>query len=230
MSDVAPVPIPSIAIERHVLHTRRGKRHAFLVGTAKRLVDTALVFFLAPILLPSIATLWCLARLDGGPGFYGHVRVGRGGQIFKCWKIRSMVPDADARLADHLAVDSEAAAEWARDQKLTSDPRITQFGHFIRMTSLDELPQIWNVLVGDMSFVGPRPVTAAELRRYGLNADAYLDLRPGITGLWQVSGRNLTTYEERVALDIHYRRSASLLLDAQILAWTALAVLKGTGR
>ena len=141
-----------------------------------------------------------------------------------------MVPDADARLADHLAVDSEAAAEWARNQKLTSDPRITRFGHFIRMTSLDELPQIWNVLVGDMSFVGPRPVTAAELRRYGLNADAYLDLRPGITGLWQVSGRNKTTYEERVALDIHYRRSASLLLDAQILAWTALAVLKGTGR
>jgi len=230
MSDVAPVPVPPIAIEGRVLRASQDNGPASLAGTAKRLVDIALALFLAPILLPSIATLWCLARLDGGPGFYGHVRVGRGGRIFKCWKVRSMVPDAEVRLVDHLATDLEAAAEWARDQKLTSDPRITRFGHFIRMMSLDELPQIWNVLVGEMSLVGPRPVTAAELRRYGQNADAYLDLRPGITGLWQVSGRNKTTYEERVALDIHYSRSASLVLDAQILARTALAVVKGTGR
>ena len=230
MSDVAPVPVLPIANEGRILRTTQDNGPAFLAGTAKRLVDIAPALFLAPILLPSIATLWCLARLDGGPGFYGHVRVGRGGRIFKCWKVRSMVPDAEVRLVDHLAADLEAAAEWARDQKLTSDPRITRFGHFIRMMSLDELPQIWNVLKGEMSLVGPRPVTAAELGRYGPNADAYLDLRPGITGLWQVSGRNKTTYEERVALDIHYRRSASLVLDAQILARTALAVVKGTGR
>lgn len=230
MSDVAPVPVPPIAIEGRVLRTRQDKGPAFLEGTAKRLVDIALALFLAPILLPSIATMWCLARLDGGPGFYGHVRVGRGGQIFKCWKVRSMVPDAEARLVDHLAADPKAAAEWAHHQKLKFDPRITRFGHFFRMTSLDELPQIWNVLVGEMSLVGPRPVTAAELRRYGQNVDAYLDLRPGITGLWQVSGRNDTTYEERVALDVEYHRSVGLLLDARIVARTALAVLKGTGR
>ncbi len=196
----------------------------------KRLFDLFLALLMAPVLLPLIALLWVLVRLDGGPGLFGHSRIGRNGESFRCLKIRTMVPDADVQLKRHLAANPEAAALWARDFKLENDPRVTRIGRFLRKTSLDELPQIWNVVRGDMSFIGPRPVTAPELARYGAKARYYKALRPGVTGLWQVSGRNDVSYDERVALDVQYFRTASLGQDLTILCRTVGAVLNMTGK
>ncbi|WP_432256656.1 sugar transferase [Limimaricola sp. AA108-03] len=196
---------------------------------AKRLLDLVLVAILLVPLLPVIGTLYLLVRREGGPGFFGHERVGRNGVTFKCWKIRTMVPDAEARLAALLASDPEVRAEWERDHKLRDDPRVTRLGALLRKTSLDELPQIWNVLKGEMSLIGPRPVTAAELSRYGHRSWVYLSLRPGVTGLWQVSGRNDIAYDERVALDARYLERLSMPLDLKILFQTVGAVLNRTG-
>ncbi|WP_236045437.1 MULTISPECIES: sugar transferase [Pseudooceanicola] len=196
----------------------------------KRVFDLVLALMLLPVLLPVIAVLWILIRRDGGPGFFGHRRLGHNGKSFRCWKIRTMVVDAEARLTQHLANNPEAAEEWKRDQKLTNDPRITKLGHLLRATSLDELPQIWNVLKGEMSFVGPRPITRDEIRRYGKSRVAYLSMRPGLTGLWQVSGRNDVTYDERVAMDVEYAKKASFLMDCKLLVKTFNAVLGQTGR
>ena len=198
-------------------------------GVMKRVADVVLAVLLLPMLLPIIGILYVIIRADGGPGFFGHKRVGRDGKMFKCWKLRSMVTDAEVRLKEHLAANPEAAAEWARDFKLRDDPRITRLGAFIRKTSLDELPQIWNVLRGEMSLVGPRPVTSDELARYGAQQWAYLAMRPGVTGLWQVSGRNDISYDERVALDARYCREVSALKDAIILFSTIGAITKRTG-
>ena len=141
-----------------------------------------------------------------------------------------MVPDAEARLAAHLATHSDAAREWARTQKLTDDPRITRLGGVLRRTSLDELPQIWNVLWGDMSLVGPRPVTLGELDRYGAQRAAYLRMRPGVTGLWQVKGRGNGCYAERLTLDQTYAETLSLPLDLRLILRTALVLFRPTGR
>jgi lipopolysaccharide/colanic/teichoic acid biosynthesis glycosyltransferase len=141
-----------------------------------------------------------------------------------------MVPDAAERLTAHLAANPEAAAEWEANHKLVDDPRITPLGEFLRRTSLDELPQLWNVLTGEMSFVGPRPVTEEELEKYGAARGAYCRMRPGITGLWQVSGRNEVTYGERVQLDLDYLASISLLRDLKIILRTGLVVVFPTGR
>ena len=165
-------------------HARPGVYATYL----KRPLDVVLALAMLPILVPVIAFLWLMVRRDGGNGFFGHTRVGRDGKTFKCWKLRSMVVDAEASLVSHLRTNPAAAAEWASDHKLVNDPRITRIGAFLRKSSLDELPQIWNVLKGEMSFVGPRPVVADELTRYGASKWAYLQSRPGITGLWQVSG------------------------------------------
>jgi lipopolysaccharide/colanic/teichoic acid biosynthesis glycosyltransferase len=197
---------------------------------AKSGFDFTVALLLLPILLPIIAVLYVLTRLDGGPGFFGHERVCRNGRRFKCWKIRTMVPDAQAVLRRHLAENPEAAAEWARDFKLTDDPRITRLGNFLRRTSLDELPQIWNVLRGDMSFVGPRPVTPDELPKYRGYEWCYLSLKPGITGLWQVSGRNDVDYDTRVRMDMTYCTERSLPRDVGIMFRTVGAVLGSTGR
>ena len=196
----------------------------------KRAFDLAFALLLLPVLAPVILCLWILARRDGGPGFFGHTRVGRDGKPFKCWKVRSMVADAEARLQAHLDADPAAAAEWERDHKLANDPRISRLGHVLRKTSLDELPQIWNVLKGEMSFVGPRPIVTRELAKYGSSAAAYLAQKPGITGLWQVSGRNGISYDERVALDVAYLTRRSFPADMKIIAKTGLAVLGATGR
>lgn len=198
-------------------------------GAMKRVADIVLAILILPMILPIIAIFYILIRQDGGPGFYGHERVGREGKTFKCWKLRSMVPDAKAALEKHLAENPEAAAEWERDFKLRDDPRITTLGNFLRKSSLDELPQIWNVLKGEMSLVGPRPVTEKELDRYGVDKWAYLMLRPGVTGLWQVSGRNEISYDERVALDARYCREISAAKDAHILFSTIGAITKRTG-
>lgn len=196
----------------------------------KRAFDLCLAVILAPVFLPIITCLWLVAKRDGGPGFFGHSRVGQDGKSFICWKIRTMVVDAERKLDAYLAANPDAAAEWERDRKLTKDPRITKVGGFLRATSLDELPQLFNVLTGEMSFVGPRPMVQDELKRYGVFSGSYLAQKPGITGLWQVSGRNDISYDERVRLDAQYFIRRTLALDLRIILSTAGAVLKKTGR
>ena len=196
----------------------------------KRTMDVVLALTLLPFLSPLILILFMIARSSGGSGFFAHSRVGRHGQPFRCFKIRTMVADADARLKQHLAAHPTAAREWQRSYKLDNDPRVTWFGRFLRRTGLDELPQIWNVLRGDMSFVGPRPVTAPELARYGRGKAAYLSLRPGVTGMWQVHGRSNGCYQTRVNLDQDYRNRVSLRCDLLLIAQTAVSVVKMTGR
>ncbi|WP_315898586.1 sugar transferase [Vannielia litorea] len=196
----------------------------------KRLLDIALALTLLPLVAPVIFALCLLVRRDGGASLYGHIRIGKNGRPFRCWKIRSMVNGADNRLGEHLASNPTAAAEWARDFKLQDDPRVTALGHFMRKTSLDELPQIWNVLRGDMSFVGPRPVVAEELERYGNARAAYLSVRPGITGPWQVTGRNHISYADRVQMDAQYARSFGIWSDLSLIARTTGVVLRSTGR
>ncbi|WP_226627384.1 sugar transferase [Alloyangia pacifica] len=199
-------------------------------SVVKPVCDLLLALAMLPLLAPVIALLWALVRMDGGPGFFGHRRIGKNGKVFRCWKIRTMVPNAEAKLQQHLAANPAARAEWARDHKLTDDPRITRLGRFLRETSLDELPQIWNVLTGEMSFVGPRPVVRAEITKYGIHRTAYLLMKPGITGLWQVSGRNDVTYAERVEMDVRYLNDQSLATDSRLLLLTAKSVLGRTGR
>ncbi|WP_132246824.1 sugar transferase [Primorskyibacter sedentarius] len=195
----------------------------------KRLFDLVVVIFVLPVLSPLIVLLWLIVRMDGGPGFFGHERIGRNGVSFRCWKIRSMVPNSEERLKDYLANNPEAAREWSENFKLRNDPRITPIGKFLRKSSLDELPQFWNVLLGEMSLVGPRPVSRDELQMYSIHLESYLSMSPGITGPWQVSGRNNLTYEQRVAIDVDYSRQAHLRLDIKILLKTASVVLRRTG-
>ncbi len=202
---------------------------SFYTGSAKRGLDLFLCALMLPILLPIIAVLYVLVRSSGGPGFFGHKRVGKNGRTFRCWKLRTMVPDAEAKLEALLSSDAAARAEWERDRKLRCDPRITKLGDFLRKTSLDELPQIFNVVKGEMSLVGPRPVTEDEIEKYGVHKRTYLAMRPGISGLWQVSGRNDISYSERVSLDRSYFRNASLTLDISILLKTINVVLRKTG-
>ena len=166
---------------------------------------------------------------DGGPVFYPHTRLGRGGARFGCLKFRTMCVDAPERLASLLANSPRARAEWLATHKLKADPRVTPLGRFLRNSSLDELPQLLNVLRGDMSLVGPRPIVEGEIGYYGELFELYCQVRPGITGLWQVSGRSDTTYTERVALDAQYVRSKCLALDLEILLKTIPAVVQRKG-
>ena len=196
----------------------------------KRALDLVIAVALLPILIPMIAFLCLLTRRDGAPGLFSHTRIGQHGHSFTCWKIRTMVPDAETRLAHHLGTNADAAAEWKRTQKLTNDPRVTRLGHVLRRTSLDELPQILNVLRGDMSLVGPRPITADELSRYGLHAQTYLNLKPGVTGLWQVRGRTNGCYEERLHMDQRYARRVNLWHDLFLIMCTVCVIIRPTGR
>jgi exopolysaccharide production protein ExoY len=178
---------------------------------------------------PLIVLLAWVIRRDGGPATFRHYRVGCGGRLFRCIKFRTMRPDAERALQQVLERDPALLAEWRRDQKLANDPRVTPLGRYLRRASLDELPQLFNVLRGEMALVGPRPVTVPELRRYGTARWQYLSVPPGMTGLWQVSGRNGTGYERRVELDELYVRNRSAWLDCKILAKTVLIVLKREG-
>ncbi|MBL8507032.1 MAG: sugar transferase [Chitinimonas sp.] len=200
----------------------------FNSGT-KRLLDILLGLLALLLCAPVLLLLYGLLCLQGGRPLFGHVRVGRHGRTFHCYKFRTMYVDAEQRLADLLARDPEARRQWQQDFKLKQDPRVTPLGAFLRKSSLDELPQLWNVLRGQMSLVGPRPVVSEELPRYGEALASYLAVRPGITGLWQVSGRNDTSYAQRVALDAHYVRNWSLWLDISILLRTCLVVLNRRG-
>ncbi|MEO0632677.1 MAG: sugar transferase [Pseudomonadota bacterium] len=228
MQDMSSTPLPEVPAPVVQDERVQGQQHYGNFG--KRVFDILIVVVSLPLTLPVLAVLYVLAGRDGGPAFFGHERVGRNGVTFKCWKVRSMVTDSQNVLRTHLRNNPNAAAEWARDYKLTDDPRVTRFGRFIRKTSLDELPQIINVLKGEMSIVGPRPVVPDELKKYGSSARSYLDQKPGITGLWQVSGRNSVSYRERVAMDVEYGLTCSLALDVAIIGKTFVAVLARTGR
>lgn len=196
-----------------------------------RSLDVALavvaLVFIAPLLLV-IALI--IRATDGQSALFSQDRMGRGGRAFKCFKFRTMVLDADARLTTLLARDPVARAEWEIDHKLRNDPRITAFGKFLRKSSLDELPQLINVLRGDMSLVGPRPIVMGEIVRYKGYYRHYCSVRPGITGLWQVSGRNNVSYRRRVACDVLYSRRRSVGVNVRIMAATipAVALAKGS--
>ncbi|NNU80303.1 sugar transferase [Halovulum dunhuangense] len=196
----------------------------------KRLMDLVLAVALLPMVAPLVAILWLMVRLDGGPGFYWQERVGRDGRRFRFWKLRSMVTDADAALRRACEADPRVAAEWHEMQKLRHDPRVTRLGAVLRKTSLDELPQLWNVLRGDMSLIGPRPFTVEQEKLYvEAGGTAYFRLRPGVTGLWQVEGRSATSFLERIRFDNAYYANLSLPLDLRILWRTCAVVLRGTG-
>jgi exopolysaccharide production protein ExoY len=180
-------------------------------------------------LSPLMAVLAWVIRRDGGPATYCQYRIGRGGRVFRCLKFRTMRQDAERVLHELLQRRPELLAEWQRDFKLADDPRVTALGRWLRRSSLDELPQLVNVLRGEMALVGPRPITMAELCRYGPARWQYLSVVPGMTGLWQVSGRNRTAYERRVELDRLYVANRSLWLDCKILARTVLVVVTRDG-
>jgi lipopolysaccharide/colanic/teichoic acid biosynthesis glycosyltransferase len=197
----------------------------------KRLLDCLLVLLAAPIAVPTVLLLAALIRLDGGPAFYSQERIGRHGRSFRIWKLRSMRVGADRLLEAHLAADPAAREEWESTQKLKDDPRVTAVGRPIRKTSLDELPQLWNVLKGEMSLVGPRPMLPDQAPLYPrqARARAYDSLRPGLTGLWQVRNRNATTFANRVIYDSFYAQRVSFTTDLRLLLATVLVVLRGTG-
>lgn len=189
-------------------------------------ISLAIIIFLLPVL---VLTALAVSLQDGGPILFGHPRIGRNGRTFKCLKFRSMAVDAQERLKELLDADPLARAEWERDHKLKNDPRITPLGDFLRRSSLDELPQLFNVLRGEMSLIGPRPIVQAEAVRYGRRFVHYCSVRPGISGLWQINGRSDTTYRRRVAIDVVYARKRTVALDAKILFATIPAVLLRKG-
>jgi Undecaprenyl-phosphate galactose phosphotransferase WbaP len=201
------------------------KRQAF-----KRIFDLCLITLALPVLVPVFIILALAIKLDSrGPVFFRHKRVRNRDSFFHVLKFRTMVPDADQVLGEYLAKSPELRREWEAKHKLQHDPRITRVGRFLRKTSLDELPQIWNVITGDLSLIGPRPIVEEEIKRYKKAFRLYEKVRPGITGLWQISGRNNTTYDQRVDLDTYYVRNWSIWFDIYILAMTPAAVIKGNG-
>lgn len=214
----APHRITDRALIRNVRAANGKLKRAFDI-----VASLAALIFLAPAFLTIVIAM---KLTDPGPILYRHTRVGRHGKRFPCLKFRTMAIDSAERLAHILVTDPYAAQEWEASQKLKNDPRVTKIGNFLRKTSLDELPQLINILRGEMSVVGPRPITRAELNRYGRDRRYYLLVRPGLTGLWQVSGRSSVTYEKRIAFDRQYVEEWSWLSDFRIIAMTIPAVLK----
>jgi exopolysaccharide production protein ExoY len=199
-------------------------------GLAKRSLDIVLALTALVLLSPLMLGVALMIKLTSpGEVFYGHSRIGHGGRTFRCWKFRTMVTDGDRVLEEHLRRFPNERATWLAERKLRDDPRVTPLGAVLRKLSIDELPQLLNILLGQMSIVGPRPVVADELGKYRQSAGHYLRTRPGLTGLWQVSGRNDTSYRERVVLDRVYVRRWSMLLDLWIILRTVPAVLGARG-
>ena len=208
------------------IHNLTFKGNLFL----KRFMDIFAIVLFLPIILPLMIILSLLVKLTSkGPVFYGHKRIGKNGKEITCWKFRSMCINSQEMLEEILATDPVRRAEWEKDRKFQDDPRVTKFGKFLRKTSLDELPQLFNILFGDMSLVGPRPVTEPELVKYGDYKDYILSVSPGLTGMWQVSGRSDTGYEERISFDTYYIQNWSIWLDIWILIKTVWVVLIGKG-
>lgn len=207
---------------------RRG--HAY-TAFGKRAADIILLVVMLPVILPTMALIALVIAASGVRPFYAQPRIGCDGAPFRCWKFRTMVADADAMLARILAESPALAAEWQHNQKLRCDPRVTRIGAFLRKTSLDELPQLWNVACGTMSIVGPRPFTPDQQDLYpgGRGASDYYRMRPGLTGLWQVSPRNRSTFAERAVYDSAYFAQIGLLMDLRIILRTVAVVLRGTG-
>ena len=197
-------------------------RGRLLIG---KLLAVVLLILCSPLMLACV----CLIRADGGPAIFGHMRVGCGGRLFRCYKFRTMQPNAEQVLKAVLERDPLLRMEWERDHKLAEDPRVTRIGKWLRRTSLDEVPQLLNVIRGEMALVGPRPITMAELHRYGPARWHYLSVLPGMTGLWQVSGRNRIGYDRRVELDEFYVKNRSAWIDCKILAKTLRVVLSREG-
>jgi Undecaprenyl-phosphate galactose phosphotransferase WbaP len=196
----------------------------------KRALDLAMVIASAPFVLLLLAICAVLIKLEGGPVLYANERMGYRGKKFKAWKLRSMVINGDEVLHRYLARHPEEQLQWDTTQKLQRDPRLTRIGKFIRKTSIDELPQLWNVLVGEMSIVGPRPMLESQTEMYGSQEfELYKQVRPGITGLWQISGRNHLSFAERVKLDKYVIQNWSVWLDLYILARTVTVVLTAKG-
>lgn len=196
----------------------------------KRAFDLFGVLLVSPLLVPLLLMVTALVKLtSAGPAFFSHRRICRDGEFFSMFKFRTMVVDSSAVLEQYFRLHPEALSEWQTTHKLRCDPRVTPLGRVLRRLSLDELPQIWNVIKGQMSLVGPRPIVAAEVEKYGQSFHVYTAVNPGITGLWQVSGRSLLTYEERVELDCRYVLTFSVWQDVKILAMTAWAVVSQEG-
>ncbi len=208
---------------------KRGSGSA-LSGVAKYLLDTTLAVAGLVVLSPMIVMLIVIVLvLQGRPVFIAHRRIGKNGVMFACLKFRTMVIDADQVLTRHLADNPRCREEWIATRKLRNDPRVTPFGAIMRKSSVDEIPQLLNIILGNMSLVGPRPIAAGEAELYGVHYADYIKVRPGLTGLWQVSGRNETTYGERVQLDVRYVRERTILGDIAILIRTIPAVLHSRG-
>jgi Undecaprenyl-phosphate galactose phosphotransferase WbaP len=196
----------------------------------KRLLDLSLAIAFSLLIFPLIAMIAICIRLGSdGPVLYHHWRIGRHGKRFRAYKFRTMLANSDALLERYLSLNPQLREEWFRDQKLKRDPRVTTIGRFLRKTSLDELPQLWNVLKGEMSIVGPRPIVDSEIERYGSSFSLYASVPGGVTGLWQVSGRNDTSYQERISFDEYYVRNWSVWLDLHILCRTVSTVLLRKG-
>jgi len=208
------------------------KRRRIYASAGKRVLDIVVVVLSLPFVLPILAVVWALILLDGGKGIYGQPRVGVDGRVFQCWKIRTMVLDADAALAKLMDERADLADEWKANQKLECDPRVTWWGRALRKVSLDELPQLWNVLIGDMSLIGPRPFTLDQKDLYDRagNDPAYYRIRPGISGLWQVECRNNGKFQERIAYDELYAKNLTFLSDMRIAIRTGLVILRATGK
>lgn len=206
----------------------RARREPLYRRTMKRFLDVSFVLMALPIVLPVILVLAAVLKVSGNSPFFTQERVGQGGRTFRLWKLRTMVPNAEERLQEYLQRDESARREWDAYQKLSHDPRITEFGQFLRKSSLDELPQLWNVFIGDMSLVGPRPMMVDQQELYP--GTAYYALRPGLTGTWQISDRNQSTFAQRAEFDADYERNLTFFMDLKILLSTVGVVLRATGK
>jgi Undecaprenyl-phosphate galactose phosphotransferase WbaP len=223
---------PEVETAGSPIHVRQypGPQRFFRYRVVKRTLDIVLVILASPVLLPLFLAVAAAVRFSSpGPVLFSHRRIRKHGEFFSMWKFRTMCVDSAQVLEDYLAANPEARKEWRETHKLKHDPRVTRVGVFLRRMSLDEVPQFWNVLQGTMSLVGPRPIVAAEVEKYGEYFDEYCKVKPGLTGLWQVSGRNEVSYEERVQLDCRYVRSWSLLGDAKIMSRTLSSVVNQDG-
>jgi Undecaprenyl-phosphate galactose phosphotransferase WbaP len=221
------------ALSRPMIGSRRPDRlpsELFRYRVVKRCVDVSLILVSAPLVLLALGLVSLMVMLSSpGPIFYSHRRIRKNGAFFSMWKFRTMCVNSAEVLEEYLSCHPNARAEWNKTHKLRHDPRITPIGRFLRRYSLDELPQLWNVLSGHMSLVGPRPIVAAEVEKYADSFECYCRVKPGLTGLWQVSGRSELTYDERVALDCDYVNRWSLRRDLKILLRTFSVVLTQDG-
>ncbi len=223
-----PASTPTAGVERRVTVSSPARRFSYAV--VKRALDILLIVLASPVIV-SVCIVLALSVVLSSPGpvFFSHRRIGKGGIFFSMWKFRTMCTNSQEVLEQHLADHPEQRAEWAANHKLRNDPRITPLGRFMRQSSLDELPQLWNVLTGRMSLVGPRPIVAAEAQKYGSDFSYYLAVKPGLAGLWQASGRSTLTYDERVALDRHYVETWSLMGDIRLILRTMTQVVNADG-